>query len=121
MKKVMMILMIPFLLITTPVFAQENGSLKEEIIYDILVDRFNNGDPTLSEQVDIHDPYAYHGGDLQGITTKLDRIKQLGFTTITLSPIMENAPSGYHGYWIEDFYSIEERSKEHTSELQSRG
>ena len=109
MKKVMMILMIPFLLITTPVFAQENGSLKEEIIYDILVDRFNNGDPTLSEQVDIHDPYAYHGGDLQGITMKLDRIKQLGFTTITLSPIMENAPSGYHGYWVEDFYSIEEQ------------
>lgn len=109
MKKVMIILMIPFLLITTPVFAQENGSLKEEIIYDILVDRFNNGDPTLSEQVDIHDPYAYHGGDLQGITMKLDRIKQLGFTTITLSPIMENAPSGYHGYWVEDFYSIEEQ------------
>ena len=109
MKKVVFILIIPFLLFTTPVFANEGTDIREEIIYDILVDRFNNGDPTLSKQVDINDPYAYHGGDLQGITAKLDRIKQLGFTTITLSPIMENAPKGYHGYWIEDFYSIEEQ------------
>lgn len=109
MKRIILILMLPFLLYTTPVLADEAGSLREEIIYDILVDRFNNGDPTLNEQVDINDPYAYHGGDLQGITTKLDRIKQLGFTTIALSPIMENALNGYHGYWVEDFYSIEEQ------------
>lgn len=109
MKKVTLFLMIPLLLFTTPVLADENRSLQEEIIYDILVDRFNNGDPTLSEQVDINDPYAYYGGDLQGITTKLDRIKQLGFTTIALSPIMENALQGYHGYWVEDFYSIEDQ------------
>lgn len=109
MKKVMLLIMIPFLLYTAPVLAEENGSLQEEIIYDILVDRFHNGDATLSEQADINDPYAYHGGDLQGITSKLDRIKQLGFTTIALSPIMENAISGYHGYWIEDFYSIEDQ------------
>lgn len=109
MKKVMLILLIPLLLFTTPVSAEDNGSLREEIIYDILVDRFHNGNATLSEQADINDPYAYHGGDLQGIIAKLDRIKQLGFTTITLSPIMENAPSGYHGYWIEDFYRIEEQ------------
>lgn len=109
MKKIVLLLMIPFLLYTTPVLAEENGSLHEEIIYDILVDRFHNGTAKLSEQADINDPYAYHGGDLQGITAKLDRIKQLGFTTITLSPIMENAPNGYHGYWIEDFYRIEEQ------------
>lgn len=109
MKKVLLLLVIPFLLLTTPVLAEDNANLQEEIIYDILVDRFNNGDPTLSEQVNIDDPYAYHGGDLQGITAKLDRIHKLGFTTITLSPIMENVPKGYHGYWIEDFYSIEEQ------------
>src|SRR5699024_11903013 len=48
-----------------------------------------------------------HGGDLSGVTAKLDYIDQLGFTTIVLSSIMENAPDGYHGYWIEDFYSVE--------------
>src|SRR5699024_8377583 len=30
-------------------------------------------------------------------------------TTISLSPIMKNAKDGYHGYWIEDFYEIDEQ------------
>lgn len=109
MKKVLLFLMIPFLLFIIPVQAKASTSLQEEIIYDILVDRFNNGDPTLSEQVRIDDPLAYQGGDLVGITDKLDRIKKLGFTTITISSILENAPDGYHGYWIEDFYNVEEQ------------
>lgn len=109
MKRALLLLIIPFLLFTTPVLAEESTSLQEEIIYDILVDRFNNGDPSLSKQIRIDDPFAYQGGDLKGITDKLDRIKKLGFTTITISPILENAPDGYHGYWIEDFYNIEEQ------------
>lgn len=60
-----------------------------------------------SEKVDVDDPYAYHGGDLQGITVKLDELKSLGFTTISLSPVMENADNGFHGYWIEDHFKVE--------------
>src|SRR5699024_10716085 len=26
-----------------------------------------------------------------------------------LSPVMANAPDGYHGYWVEDFWSVEEQ------------
>ncbi|MBP1969015.1 alpha-amylase [Virgibacillus natechei] len=89
--------------------AQEDRQLEEEIIYNIVVDRFNNGDFERNEQVRIDDPYAYHGGDLQGIINRLDDIQELGVTTISLSPIMENALDGYHGYWIEDFYSVEEQ------------
>jgi len=107
MKKNLFFLCIPFLLMVTPVFAEEDNSLQEEIIYDILVDRFNIGDHQNSEQVRLEDPEAYHGGDLSGITDKLDYIDQLGFTTIVLSSIMENASDGYHGYWIEDFFSVE--------------
>ncbi|WP_042149079.1 alpha-amylase family glycosyl hydrolase [Paucisalibacillus sp. EB02] len=89
-------------------FAEENP-IQEEIIYNILVDRFNNGNQAFSDQVRIDDPYAYHGGDLEGITLKLDDLKDLGFTAISLSPIMENTTDGYHGYWVEDFYSVEEQ------------
>ncbi|MDY0407861.1 alpha-amylase family glycosyl hydrolase [Paracerasibacillus soli] len=32
----------------------------------------------------------------------------MGFTTISLSPIMANAAKGYHGYWIEDYFRVEE-------------
>lgn len=92
------------------VVAEKNvTTLQEEIIYQLFIDRYNNGDASLNEQVDTNDPLAYHGGDLQGIIDKLDTIDQLGFTTIALSPIMANAPMGYHGYWIEDFYKVEEQ------------
>jgi len=82
--------------------------VQEEIIYDIVIDRFNNARQLPSEQVDVNDPFTYNGGDLAGITQMLDDIQQYGFTAISLSPVMENAPKGYHGYWIVDFYKVEE-------------
>lgn len=88
--------------------ANEDQSIHDEIIYDIVIDRFNNGSQAPSEQVDIDNPLTYNGGDIKGITDKLDTIQEHGFTAISLSPIMKNAPQGYHGYWIEDFYKVEE-------------
>lgn len=110
MKKIFYILLvIPFFLMIYPTssLAVEKASINEEIIYNIFVDRFNNG-KTGKKKVELNDPYAYHGGDLKGITKKLEDIKQLGFTTISLSPIMANAAKGYHGYWIEDYFRVEE-------------
>lgn len=111
MKKVIgMLLFIPFLFMQAiPAAADDQADLREEVIYNILVDRYNNGDQSLNEQTRVDDPHAYHGGDLKGIINKLDEIEELGFTTITLSPVMENAPDGYHGYWIEDFYQVEKQ------------
>lgn len=105
MKRALLLLFIPILLFTNPVLAKE-ADIQDEIFYDILIDRFNIGDHDLSDQVRSDDPFAYHGGDLQGIIHKLDRIEKLGFTAIILSPIQENAKDGYHGYWIEDFYKV---------------
>src|SRR5690625_2810852 len=109
MKRRLFFLVVLLLLFASPVKAAEESGLQEEMIYDILVDRFNIGDLELSDQVRVGDPLAYQGGDLLGITKKLDRIDQLGFTTIILSPIMANAADGYHGYWVEDFYELEEQ------------
>lgn len=110
MKRALVILLtLSCFVFVLPVSAQEQTDLREEIIYNILIDRFNNGDQTHSEQVRIDDPLAYHGGDITGIMTKLDDLKTLGFTTISLSPVMQNAPDGYHGYWIEDFYEVEDQ------------
>lgn len=109
MKRLIILFIIPFLFITPQVKAEEGSEIQEEIIYNILVDRFNVGDHVFDEQVRVNDPYAYHGGDFQGIIKKLDSLQELGFTMISLSPIMSNAPDGYHGYWIEDFYSVEEQ------------
>ena len=58
----------------------------------------------------------YHGGDLAGVTSKLDYIKGLGTTAIWLTPSFKNKPvqgkpgeesAGYHGYWITDFTQID--------------
>ncbi|SFD37795.1 alpha-amylase [Lentibacillus persicus] len=96
--------------LTIPVSAaEETAAVNSEIYYDILVDRFNNGDPTLDKQVDLDDPLTYHGGDIQGVIDKLDHLKEYGYTTLVLSPIMQNASDGYHGYWIEDFYQVDEQ------------
>src|SRR5699024_1074657 len=96
---------------TTPVLAADESdeAINEEIIYDVLVDRFNNGNQKHSDQIRLDDPYAFHGGDIEGIIMKLDSLKELGYTTLSLSSIMENAEDGYHGYWIEDFYKIDEQ------------
>jgi len=114
MKKIIM-LTLSVLVITSnlslhTITAEEsNEPIYEEIIYDILVDRFNNGNQNQGEQIRLDDPYAFHGGDIEGITMKLDELKELGFTTISLSPIMANAPDGYHGYWVEDFFEVDEQ------------
>src|SRR5690625_2185746 len=109
-KMILMVMIIPLLLISNkPVAAEDTTNLQEEAIYNILVDRYNNGDPSLDGQKRIDDPYAYHGGDIKGITKKLDEIQGLGITTISLSTIMKNAHDGYHGYRIEDYIKVEKQ------------
>lgn len=97
---------------------------KDEIIYFVLPDRFENGDPTndtggieggpLQHGFNPTAKGFYLGGDLKGLTDRLDYIQGLGATAIWLGPIYKNkavqgAPgqesSGYHGYWITDFTS----------------
>lgn len=89
-----------------PAFA-DTRELEDEIVYEIIVDRFNNGNYEIDKDVDVDNPKKYHGGDLEGITKKLDDLENIGITTIALSPIMENADNGYHGYWIVDFMNMD--------------
>jgi len=111
-KRLLSLLILPFLLFyCTPVQAaveKEERKWQDESIYFIMIDRFNNGDSSNDYNVNVKDPKAYHGGDFKGITLQLDYIKEMGFTAIWLTPIFKNEPGGYHGYWIEDFYDVEE-------------
>ena len=99
---------------------------QDEVIYFLLPDRFDNADPsndrgglTGDRSVTGYDPTAkgwYHGGDLKGLTRRLDYIQALGATAIWVGPIFKNkavqgAPgqqsAGYHGYWITDFTQVD--------------
>lgn len=111
MKKVIAFLIVSFMFfiyVPTMVEADET-SIQDEVFYRILVDRYNNLNVERDKQIDLNNPKAYHGGDLEGITDRLDTFEELGYTSIILSPIMANAPDGYHGYWIEDFYNVEQQ------------
>lgn len=95
-------------------------------IYFVMVDRFNNANPTndgsYGRRKDGKDEVGtFHGGDLQGVIEKLDYIQSLGTDAIWLSPIVEQVhgfvgggDSGsfpfyaYHGYWTRDFTKIDE-------------
>jgi len=86
----------------------ETNLTKEDVIYFIMVDRFADSNPdTNLPDVNKEDLRAFQGGDLQGIIDNLDYIKEMGATAIWLTPIMENGPNGYHGYWIYDFYKVD--------------
>ncbi|MDF0727033.1 type I pullulanase [Cytobacillus sp. S13-E01] len=95
----------------------------EARIYFMLTDRFNDGDPTNNDpngaNYDTTQAEAYHGGDFQGIIDKLDYIEDLGINTIWITPIVDNidwdlrnnkvgSQFGYHGYWSQDFTSLDE-------------
>ncbi|WP_351233708.1 pullulanase-type alpha-1,6-glucosidase [Streptomyces sp. NPDC002133] len=110
--------------------------LTREQFYFVLPDRFANGDSAndrggltgsrLETGYDPTDKGFYQGGDLKGLTQRLDYIKGLGTTAIWLAPIFKNRPvqgtgnggtsqaegsggasAGYHGYWITDFTQVD--------------
>jgi glycosidase len=99
---------------------------QDEIVYFLLPDRFANGDPAndrgglrgdrLATGFDPADKGFYHGGDLAGLTERLDYVQSLGATAIWLAPIFRNKPvqgargeesAGYHGYWVTDFTRVD--------------
>ncbi|MGM9988267.1 MAG: alpha-amylase family glycosyl hydrolase [Bacillaceae bacterium] len=109
-KNILALLLVPFLLFSClPVQAaeKEERTWQDEIIYYLMIDRFNNGDTSNDYDVNPNDPYGYHGGDLKGIISKLDYIKDFGFTTIWITPVVSNEEKGYHGYWTKDFYKVD--------------
>ncbi|MFE1266215.1 pullulanase-type alpha-1,6-glucosidase [Streptomyces sp. NPDC058758] len=100
--------------------------LTREQFYFVLPDRFANGDTAndkggltgsrTATGFDPTDKGFYQGGDLKGLTQRLDYIKGLGTTAIWMAPIFKNKPvqgvgkdasAGYHGYWITDFTQVD--------------
>ncbi len=109
-----------------PVNNDSPQTWNDAIIYSLMIDRFNNGDPSNDNPVN-HDslftPANYNGGDLQGIINKISEgyFDQLGINTFWISPIVDNTNkayreypppyryyTGYHGYWPVSLQGVEE-------------
>ncbi|RRN72561.1 alpha-amlyase [Peribacillus simplex] len=109
-KRVLSLALIPLLLFyAIPVGAaeKEQRTWKDEIVYSLLVDRFFDGNIQNNGDTNVNDPSAFNGGDFEGITKKLNYLKDMGFTAIILSPIFANDENGYHGDWVTDFYKTD--------------
>lgn len=116
-----------------------------EAIYFVMTDRFVNGDPSNDQRdqggehrsFDLPVPNApegesdnvgYLGGDFKGIVDNADYIRDMGFTSVWVTPIVDNpdqafsggkpvtwggfwtdqGKTGYHGYWGVNFFELDE-------------
>ncbi len=97
--------------------ANRNSYDASDMLYLLMPDRFANGNPNndstadMVEKADRSRDQGRHGGDIEGIISHLDYIKELGATTVWSTPLCEdNAPRGsYHGYAESDVYRIDPR------------
>jgi pullulanase-type alpha-1,6-glucosidase len=103
------------------------AGLAGERFYFVMPDRFDNGDPSndkagvtdddpLVHGFDPTDKGFYHGGDLAGLTQKLDYLDDMGVTAIWMTPMFKNRwvqgvdpdiSAGYHGYWTIDYTQMD--------------
>ncbi|HMV66228.1 MAG TPA: alpha-amylase family glycosyl hydrolase [Myxococcota bacterium] len=96
--------------VSRPAATSEVQDWRDEIIYQVMIDRFANGDRNNDFNV-TKDPRAlarYQGGDWQGLIDQLDYLTDLGVTALWISPVIGNVEedagvAGYHGYWTQDF------------------
>ena len=97
-------------------FAQ--GVTSKDFMYLIMPDRFSNGDesndrvPGMRDQTLRRDTvFNRHGGDLKGISNKLDYLQSLGVTALWLNPVIENDMDNRteHGYAFTNHYKVDPR------------
>lgn len=97
--------------------ADRIGYNSSDAMYLLMPDRFSNGNPLndshpdVTEKADRSNLNGRHGGDIEGIINHLDYLKELGFTALWNTPLMEDnmAVTSYHTYAISDYYKIDPR------------
>ncbi|MBL0163466.1 MAG: cyclomaltodextrin glucanotransferase [Xanthomonadales bacterium] len=115
-----------------------------EAVYFVVTDRFVNGDtgndhrdqggqhPTFDIPLTCPDGVVAHlgylGGDFRGLLDNADYIREMGFSAVWITPIVDNpdeaftggdevtctsfltdrGKAGYHGYWGMNFHRVDE-------------
>ncbi len=115
----------------------------EEAVYFIVTDRFVDGDKSNNHEYQggawktfnrpviapngVEANIGYLGGDFKGVLNNADYITDMGFTSLWLTPIIDNpdeafsggskigegfpmdhGKTGYHGYWGVNFFKVDE-------------
>lgn len=85
--------------------------MRGAVFYNIFVDRFFRGNREKDDSYinmewgEIPHPKSFAGGDIKGITQKLDYLKGLGVTALYLTPIFCSVSN--HKYDIYDYFEID--------------
>ncbi len=108
--------------ISFPILSRENSQNKfngfdqSDVMYLIMADRFcdghsdNNNIGDSLDQFTAKDLDGRKGGDIEGIISKLDYLKDLGVTSLWITPMLENNMwMSYHGYAATNLYKIDPR------------
>ncbi len=103
-----------------PILSREDSKNKfkgfnqSDVMYLIMADRFCDGNPANNKIDDSLDQFTAKdldgrkGGDIEGITSKFDYLKDLGVTSVWITPMLENNMwMSYHGYAATDLYKID--------------
>ncbi|HEX5151179.1 MAG TPA: glycoside hydrolase family 13 protein [Parafilimonas sp.] len=94
------------------------GVTSSDFIYLLMPDRFSNGDPSNDRVPGMKDQslnrdsiFLRHGGDLQGVINHLDYLKDMGVTTLWMTPVIENdmPDRTEHGYAFTNHYKVDPR------------
>ena len=85
-----------------PASAHTAEEWKSRTIYQLLTDRYAR-DPNNTARCTDAD---YCGGNFRYLRLNLDYIQALGCDAIWISPVVTNAPRGFHGYWATNIYEI---------------
>ncbi|MFN3967719.1 alpha-amylase family glycosyl hydrolase [Flavobacterium sp.] len=92
-------------------------------VYFLLIDRFQNGNPTNDKIINRNKPTGvlrgFEGGDIRGVIQKLDEgyFTNLGINAIWMTPVVEQIHGsvdegtgntyGFHGYWTKDWTAVD--------------
>ena len=70
-----------------------------------MVDRFSTGDDRKDSTLSFSTSETWMGGRINGITKKLEYVRNLGMDAIWLSPVY--ASSAYYGYSVTDYFQVD--------------
>ena len=97
--------------------ANRKSFTEADAVYLLMPDRFVNGNTANDsvkgylQGVNRKDGGKRHGGDIEGIISKIPYLADLGITTLWTTPLFDNNDSNYsyHHYACSDYYKIDPR------------
>ena len=97
--------------------AKRKSFTEADAVYLLMPDRFVNGNPDNDsikgylQGVNRKVAGARHGGDIEGIISKIPYLADLGISTLWTTPLFDNNDSeySYHHYACSDYYKIDPR------------